>query len=646
MRKLGLLVALAWLAAACRTVPAPSEPPLARVVTLGGDGPRLGAGGLSDPFGVAVAADGAVFVTDGTGGRVFRIGTDGRTTRVAEGLDMPSAVAVLPDGALAVANTGASTIVRVDPATGAVTTLAGGGGELDAPVGVAAAPDGTVYVADTYNDRICAVAPGGAVRPLAGAGVPGREDGAAASARFDTPCGVAVAPDGAILVADTGNGLVRRVAADGSVATVATDFEEPIALAVRADGSLVVADAAGSCVRVCKAGATLRLAGGDWPGRPDGDLHAARFGRPTGVALSPGGEVVVADSTNGAVRAVVRADFDRGTTVADPVSRFDAAEVRAAVPPRWPYDPPDRPREVAATFGEVRRENGDDDVWLHNALDIPGPEGETVRAVFDERVTRPIAARGPGDRSEYLRLSVFSYVHIRVGRDAENRVLAGSPFEVLVDDAGAVARVRVRRGARIAAGQPVGTLNKVNHVHLSVGTPGGEINPLTVLALPGLRDTVAPTIEGVAVADDAGEVLGEATGARAAPIPAAGRVRVLVRAFDRNDANPQRRRLGLFRLGYELVGSGAGPQMTLTFEHLPVDPRGGRFAFAAGSRSWFTGPTVFVYEVTNWVRDGEAREGRLELTGLAPGAYTLRVFAEDASGNRTTRDVTVVVRSP
>src|SRR5262245_32059622 len=289
MRMPRSLLVFTCLVAACGTAPTPPPPPLARVVTLAGDGPRVAAAGLSDPFGVAVAADGTVFVTDGTGGRVFRIGPDGATAPVAEGLDMPSGVAILPDGALAVANTGASTIARVDPTTGAVTTLAGGAGEFDAPVGVAVAADGTVYVADTYHDRVCAVAPDGAVLLVAGAGVPGREDGPAGAARFDTPCGVAVAADGAVLVADTGNGLVRRVAADGAVATVAEGLHEPTALAVRSDGALVVADAAGACVWVCAGGSPLRLAGGSWSGRPDGDLGAARFGRPTGVALAPGG---------------------------------------------------------------------------------------------------------------------------------------------------------------------------------------------------------------------------------------------------------------------------------------------------------------------------------------------------------------------
>jgi hypothetical protein len=346
---------------------------------------------------------------------------------------------------------------------------------------------------------------------------------------------------------------------------------------------------------------------------------------------------------------VVPADYARGRVVSDPVARIDAAEMRAAIRPRWPYDPPDRPREVAATFGEARTENSEEGVWLHNALDVPGAYGETVRAMLPERVTRPLAARGAGERSEFLRLPLFAYVHVRVGRDQNDRPLEASPFEVVLDDEGAVSRVRVRRGARIEAGQPIGTLNKYNHVHLTMGPPGAEMNPLTVLAFPGFVDTVAPTIEAVTIASESREVLGEAKGA-AAPIAAAGRVRVLARAWDRHDANPEHRRLGLYRLGYQLLDASgapapgfAEPRVTISFERFPNEQGGGRFAYASGSRSWFTGPTVFVYEVTNVVRDGVAREELLDLTALAPGEYTLRVFAEDASANRTSRDVRLAI---
>ena len=109
---------------------------------------------------------------------------------------------------------------------------------------------------------------------------------------------------------------------------------------------------------------------------------------------------------------------------------------------------------------------------MHNAVDIPGGYGEVVRAMADERVRRPLPAIGPGERSEFLRLSLFTYVHIRVGRDAKDVPFANAPFEVLLADVGSIRRIRLRRGTTIAAGQPVGTLNKYTHVHLTMGANG------------------------------------------------------------------------------------------------------------------------------------------------------------------------------
>ena len=58
---------------------------------------------------------------------------------------------------------------------------------------------------------------------------------------------------------------------------------------------------------------------------------------------------------------------------------------------------------------------------------------------------------------------------------------------------GRMVRIRVRRGARFGPGEPVGTANAFNHVHLNVGWPGEEYNPL-LFRLVQFEDDVAPTI--------------------------------------------------------------------------------------------------------------------------------------------------------
>src|SRR4051794_17628908 len=76
---------------------------------------------------------------------------------------------------------------------------------FDDPFGVAVRADGTIFVSDgTDMPRVRAIAPGGQVIEVAGGGV-GFRDGLGAAARFATISGLALATDGSIYVADTGN---------------------------------------------------------------------------------------------------------------------------------------------------------------------------------------------------------------------------------------------------------------------------------------------------------------------------------------------------------------------------------------------------------------------------------------------------------
>ena len=80
------------------------------------------------------------------------------------------------------------------------------------PFGVAVAPNGTVYVADRANHRIRAIDPTtGQVTTFAGNGTAGFADGPSATAQFNGPTGVPVAPDGTIYVADFDNHRIRKI---------------------------------------------------------------------------------------------------------------------------------------------------------------------------------------------------------------------------------------------------------------------------------------------------------------------------------------------------------------------------------------------------------------------------------------------------
>ncbi len=679
---------------ACASKPTEQRAPLTRVRTLAGAAVGAEAARFSNPFGVAVATDGSVFVTDGEQNRLYRIAPDGATKVVAENLSTPSAVALSPDGTLVVADTGSHTIKRVDTQSGSATIIAGASGRagfadgdgaqalFDGPIGVAVGADGTIFVADTYNDRVRAIDARGAVRTLSGGSEPGFADAAdGAQARFHTPCGIAVLPDGALVVADTGNHRLRRVELNGSVSTIAGTgeaggqdgvlstalFNQPVGLAVDKDGTIYVADAGVSALRACIfkfIPQVVTLAGAHLNGLKDGAPSEARLNVSSGVAVAPDGALIVADTGNRVVRAILREGEERGHEITREEAqslRPSAAGFRTQGAPRWPYEPPERAREIAATFGEIRGEIKEgEDAWFHNGLDIPGAYGETVRLVRPERVMNPLSVEGVGGARERIRFPSLGYIHLRVGRTRDNKAFEDERFRLLRDERDAVKSVRVRRGAEFKAGDALGTLNDQYHVHLIAGPIGSEFNALAALDLPGIKDAVAPTIEtgGVALLGRNNESFDAAStdakkqprGETVAPFKVNGDVRIVVRAYDQMDGNAARRRLGLYRLGYQILkpdGQPAPgfdePQMTISFESLPDDPQTAHMAYATGSQSGYTGQTIFAYVVTNRVRDREAVEDYWHASALPPGNYVVRVFAEDFFGNRATRDVMVLL---
>jgi sugar lactone lactonase YvrE len=667
----------------------PPPKPLAEVLTVGGPGLKIANSALPDLFGVTVDNKGRVYFSDGTGDSVLRIEADGSMNVITSGLNTPSGLAFgrggwFGKGELIVANTGDHTIVRIDIGTGLPSLVAGAPGQsgfadgdadqarFNGPVGVTVNRDGVFFVADTYNDSIRAIE-NGRVRTIAGGGEPGFRDGRGAEARFDTPCGIAVGADGALLIADTGNHRIRRVTLDGEVTTIAGSgdaydrdgyiaeaaFGEPMGVASRRDGMIFVTDAARSSMRMIdlKGQTVTTVAGGGFPGGlVDGPVANAKLNRPSLLAVAPNDALVFADTDNGRIRAVVPEGASYGYPPDPRAATIKAADIRNAVPPRWPYDPPEVRRDVAGTFGEIRGEMlPDHNAWFHNGLDIPGAYGETTRAIFSERVTLPIAVEGVGGGRERLRLPLIGYIHLRVGRDGNGEPAAYFPNGAASfrrDESGRITGVRLRRGTRINAGDPIGALNSLRHVHLIAGPSTMESNPLAALQFPGLSDTLAPTIESVAITTELGESLFDSakTTRRTKTCSINGRARIIVRAYDRLDGNPQRRRLGVYRLGYQLLRADGSPQAgfeqpayNLVFDRLPIDQDTIKLVYAEGSQSGYEGATVFGYIVTNIAGGGLAREDFLDASRIAPGNYTLRIFAEDFFGNQSSRDIPLIV---
>jgi sugar lactone lactonase YvrE len=86
---------------------------------------------------------------------------------------------------------------------------------------IALAPDGAFIVASAWDHVVLRIEPDGRARVLAGRlWAPGYRDGAAAASRLNAPEGLAVAGDGTVFVADSLNRAVRRIRPDGRVDTL------------------------------------------------------------------------------------------------------------------------------------------------------------------------------------------------------------------------------------------------------------------------------------------------------------------------------------------------------------------------------------------------------------------------------------------
>lgn len=189
------------------------------------------------------------------------------------------------------------------------------------PIRLAPYGDGAIVVADIFNHAIRIVRDDGTVTTLGGSpDAKGHRDGPAAEARFSSPHGVAVSPDGVIAVAGAENHAVRlmtpvAVSASGVphyvVSTVAgvpgeegmrdgpaaqALFNSPHAVAWAADGSLFVADIGNARIRRIADGEVTTVAGSGETGNADGPALKASFTYPMDIAFSPDGSLVIIDA--------------------------------------------------------------------------------------------------------------------------------------------------------------------------------------------------------------------------------------------------------------------------------------------------------------------------------------------------------------
>jgi sugar lactone lactonase YvrE len=313
---------------------------------------------------VAVDATGNLFIADTDNNRIRKVGTNGIISTVAgnglytygdggaatnAGLSADG-VTVDATGNLFIADTYNNRIRKVG-ADGIIATVAGngyvnpsngyGGGysgdggaatnaELNLPQGVAVDATGNLFIADTVNNRIRevgtngiinTVAGNGYVNPYTGSGGYSGDGGAATNAELNGPIDVAVDATGNLFIADTYNNRIRKVGANGIIATVAgnglytygdggaatnAELYWPFGVAVDATGNVFIADTYNNVIREVGTNGTITtVAGGGTNSLGDGDAAInAELNQPTGVAVDATGNLFIADYFNARIRKV------------------------------------------------------------------------------------------------------------------------------------------------------------------------------------------------------------------------------------------------------------------------------------------------------------------------------------------------------
>jgi hypothetical protein len=254
--------------------------------------------------------------------------------------------APLPSGQLRIVSNGvaagAARQIQVHVTAGGISTYAGNGTQgyqgdggpaiaarLNDPEGAAAVgANGDLYLADTDNSVIRKISfTTGIITTVAGTGSPGYtgDGGQATSARVKFAEDVAIAANGDIYIADSGNHVIRKVSAatgiittvagtgspgsigDGGPATAAR-LNSPRGIQIAANGDMFIGDRSNEKIRKVTAatGIITTYAGTGTAGYSgdNGPATAAKLSHPQGLHLTSAGDLYFADAGNHVIRKI------------------------------------------------------------------------------------------------------------------------------------------------------------------------------------------------------------------------------------------------------------------------------------------------------------------------------------------------------